>query len=210
MNNSFQVGVTGGIGAGKSTVTKILTILGFPVYDSDSRAKQLMNSDNELREAIIAEFGEQSFQNGELNRTYLATSVFNNPEKLARLNSLVHPSVGKDYLGWMQNQKSSIVIKEAALLFEAGIAENLDFVIVVSAPVPKRIDRVVQRDNRTEEQVVEIMDRQWPFEKVKELADGIIVNDEETPLIPQVLEMVDIIKRKAGMQNANRPNKTTQ
>lgn len=185
----MQIGVTGGIGSGKSLVCHIFALLGVPVYDADSRAKTLMTTDGILVSQIKKEFGVLSFRSdGTLNREYLAEHVFSHPDKLAILNSLVHPRVGEDYGRWVMEQTGSYVLKEAALLFEAKSNQALDKIIVVSAPEELRIKRVLQRDkHRTEQQVRDIIRNQLKEEEKLKLADYIIRNDESTPLIPQVL-----------------------
>lgn len=186
----MQIGITGGIGSGKSLVCKIFHVLGVPVYDADSRAKAIMTTDGILIDQIKKEFGSLSFRNdGSLNREYLS-SVFNDPEKLKKLNSLVHPRVAQGYIHWVNHQSYPYVIKEAALLFEAGSNRNLNYVIVVAAPEELRIKRVLERDtHRTQEQVRAIIENQMDEgEKVK-LADFVINNDEGELLIPQVLQL---------------------
>lgn len=186
----LKVGITGGIGSGKSSVCKIFEVLGVPVYYADDRAKALMTEDPDLVAGLIARFGADTYQNGQLNRPYLAEKVFNDKEALAALNALVHPAVAKDALKWHQQyQNAQYTIKEAALLFEAGSYKQLDQVIVVTAPKAIRIKRVMQRDGSTQEQVEARMDNQWPEEKKIELADHIIVNDGEHELIDQVMKL---------------------
>lgn len=187
----MQIGITGGIGSGKSLVSRIFNLLGVPVYDADSRAKSIMTTDGILVSQIKKEFGVLSYRaDGGLNREYLAEHVFGDAEKLKRLNSLVHPRVGEDFTRWAKEQSSAYVLKEAALLFEAGSNTALSKIIVVSAPEALRINRVLQRDkHRTVQQVKDIIRNQLEEEKKLKLADYIIVNDESKPLIPQVLEL---------------------
>ena len=183
------VGVTGGIGSGKSTVCKVFSILGIPVYSADDRAKWLIAHDPTLKKDISSCFGEKSFfPDGTLNRSYLAEEVFSDPEKVKKINSLVHPLVASDFYEWSTAQTSAYVIKEAALLFESGSANQLDFVIQVSSPVKIRIARVLMRDpHRSESQVNHIIDQQMPDEKKNELADFVIKNTENKLIIPQIL-----------------------
>jgi dephospho-CoA kinase len=157
------LGVTGGIGSGKSLVCRIFQVLGTPVYNSDLRAKQLMVEDEALIGQIKAAFGEQSYSKGNLNRQYLAEKVFSDSEKLELLNSLVHPAVGRDFRIWVdRNASQSYLLKEAALIFETGSNKLLDQTILVSAPQQLRIARVLCRDSqRTEEQVRAIISNQW-------------------------------------------------
>lgn len=192
LNHTLQIGITGGIGSGKSLVCRIFAQLGVPVYDADSHAKKLMTTDGILISGIKKEFGDLSYYpDGALNRKYLADHVFNNENKLALLNNLVHPRVGADYEQWVrQHSKHRYVIKEAALLFEAGSAKALDQIIVVSAPESMRIKRVLSRDaHRTVEQIREIVGKQMPEDEKLKRADHIIVNDETQMIIPQVLKL---------------------
>lgn len=192
------VGITGGIGSGKSTVCKLFTLLGIPVYTADDRAKWLMSHEPQLKEKILALFGTESYHsNGELNRGYLAETVFFNPEKVAALNALVHPAVGKDFAEWVSQQNAPYLIKEAALLFETGVAKELDFVINVSSPLRVRMARVLLRDpQRTEEQVNQIIDQQLPDEEKNELADFSIKNTDNKLLLPQVIALHEQLIRK--------------
>lgn len=183
----YTVGVTGGIGAGKSMVTKVFSTLGIPTYDADTQAKKLMNSNAELKTAITNLFGAQAYQDDLLNRKFIASRVFTDHSLLDQLNSLVHPAVANDFQDWSLNQKSIYVIKEAALLFEAGSYKTLDKIIVVTAPEALRINRVINRDNRSEQEVRDIIAKQWPQSEKEKLADYVITNDEQTMIIPQVL-----------------------
>lgn len=188
----MQIGITGGIGSGKSLVCKIFNALGVPTYDADSRAKMVMTTDGILVEAIKKEFGILSYDaKGTLNRQYLANTVFNQPEKLKRLNELVHPRVALDYEQWVHTQANvKYVLKEAALLFESGSYQALHKVIVVIAPETLRIQRVLQRDTqRSAEQTREIIRNQMAEDEKIRRADYVITNDETTLLIPQVLNL---------------------
>lgn len=191
LKTPLQIGITGGIGSGKSLVSQIFNLLGVPVYDADSRAKSIMTTDGILVSQIKKEFGVLSFRSdGGVNREYLAEHVFNDPEKLKRLNGLVHPRVGEDFKRWVNEQHSVYILKEAALLFEAGSNAALTKIIVVSAPEELRIRRVLQRDkHRTVQQIKDIIRNQLKEEEKLERADYIIVNDESKLLIPQVLEL---------------------
>lgn len=204
MSRPLQIGVTGGIGSGKSTVVKIFSCLGIPTYDADSRAKILMSTDAGLIKQITTEFGTESYDDrGKLNRRYLAENVFENPERLNKLNSFVHPRVGRDFDFWVgQNKTSKYVIKEAALLYESGSAARLDKVIVVTAPESIRIDRVMKRDNRSVAEIKNIIQRQWPQEKLQSMADYIIANDESKLLIPQVLSIHQKLSASIGLITA--------
>lgn len=193
MNNKgpLCVGITGGIGSGKSTVCRIFQILGIPVYSADDRAKWLMANEPTLKAKISEAFGAESYlPDGSVNRKYLAEQVFSDPEKVKLINSLVHPAVGQDFVSWSQMQTAPYVLKEAALLFESGSAKELDYLINVSSPIKVRIARVLMRDpHRSEKQVNDIIDQQLPDEQKNELADFVIKNTENKLLIPQVLEI---------------------
>lgn len=191
MKTPLQVGITGGIGSGKSLVSHIFKLLGVPIYDADSRAKSIMTTDGILVSQIKKEFGVLSYRaDGSVNREYLAEHVFSDPKKLKRLNELVHPRVGVDFKRWAEEQRTPYVLKEAALLFEAGSNKALDKIIVVSAPEELRIKRVLQRDrHRTAEHVRDIIRNQLKEEEKLKLSDYIIVNDGSSPVIPQVLEL---------------------
>ena len=203
MSNSrpLLVGITGGIGSGKSTVCKLFTLLGVPVYTADDRAKWLMSHDTTLKEKILAAFGAESYHStGELNRGYLAETVFSNPEKVTSLNALVHPAVGKDFALWVSQQNAPYLIKEAALLFETGAAKELDFVINISSPLRVRMARVLLRDpQRTEEQVNQIINQQLRDEEKNELADFSIKNSDNKLLLPQVIALHEQLLNKAKM-----------
>lgn len=188
----LQIGITGGIGSGKSLVARIFNCLGVPVYDADSHAKELMTTDGILISNIKKEFGELSFNtDGSLNRKYLGSTVFNDAEKLKKLNSLIHPRVARDYEQWVENRRGvPYVMKEAAILFETNSNTGLNKAIVVSAPETLRIQRVLQRDtHRTEEDIRAIMGKQMPEDEKLKRGDFIIRNDEKVLLIPQVLDL---------------------
>ena len=173
MKKTLQIGITGGIGSGKSTVCRVFSTLGVPVYDADSRAKSLMTTDGILMSQIKKEFGTLSFRSdGTIDREYLAQTVFQDKEKLAELNKLIHPRVALDFERWVSEQKNDYVLKEAALLFEAKSHQLLDKIIVVHAPAEVRIKRVLQRDpQRTRQQVEDIIQNQMSDEeKSKPLA----------------------------------------
>jgi len=183
----LKVGITGGIGSGKSTVAHIFETLGIPVYYADDAAKRLMNEDEGLKQLVQQQFGEAAYANGQLNRAYLSAQVFNNPDKLAMLNAMVHPATIADAARWMQQQTAPYAIKEAALIFESGAQENLDKVIGVFAPKAVRIKRVMNRDGITREEVMARMNKQINETIKMRLCDYVITNDEQQLLIPQVL-----------------------
>ena len=185
----LKIGLTGGIGSGKSTVAKIFETLGIPVYYADAEAKRLMNSSETLKKVIRQNFGEATYENDQLNRKYLAGIVFNDPEKLELLNALIHPVTINDAEQWMQQQSAPYSIKEAALLFESGATENLDFIVGVYAPQALRIKRVMKRDGLTTDEIMKRINRQVNEEMKMKLCDFVITNNEQELLVPQVLKL---------------------
>ncbi len=183
----LRIGLTGGIGSGKSTVAHIFEVLGIPVYYADDAAKELMNSDAQLKSAIKKEFGDEIYKDGKLNRQSLAKVVFNDPVKLEILNSIVHPVTIRDADNWMSRQTTPYVIKEAALLFESGAAKHVDHVIGVYASEDLRIKRAMERDSISREEVIKRMNRQLDEDTKMKSCDFIINNDEQQLVIPQVL-----------------------
>lgn len=199
----LQIGITGGIGSGKSLVARIFRTFGVPTYDADSRAKYVMTTDGILISNIKKEFGELSFHpDGTLNRPFLSEKVFTNAERLAALNKMVHPRVAEDYDKWVSTHaKDEYVIKEAALLFESGSHKVLDGVVVVYAPEAIRIERVAMRDKeRSVDQIRSIIAQQLPEEEKIKLADAVIWNDESRLVIPQVLALHGRFKKMAVQQ----------
>jgi dephospho-CoA kinase len=185
----LRIGLTGGIGSGKSTVAKVFETLGVPVYYADEAAKRLMNEDEILKEKIQQHFGKEVYIDGKLNRTYLSSIVFNDSKKIEQLNALVHPVTIQDAIDWMQQQTTPYTIKEAALIFESGSQAGLDKVIGVYAPAPLRILRVMKRDNISREDVLSKMNKQIDEEMKMRLCDYVITNDEQELVLPQVLEL---------------------
>ena len=184
----YKVGITGGIGTGKSVACAVFAVLGIPVYDADSRAKWLTEHDPRIRKELTDWLGEEAFAGGTYNRAYIASTVFKDEAKTARLNAIIHPRVGTDFEDWISRQQAPYVLKEAALLYEAGSYKELDSMIVVAAPLEVRINRVLKRDpQRNREQVLQIIRRQWPDEQKQSMADHILYNDESSLLIAQIL-----------------------
>jgi len=195
----IKVGITGGIGAGKSLICKLFALNNIPIYDADFFAKYLMQNYTELINKLKATFGNDIYNDkNELQRKVLANIVFNDSYQLQKLNALVHPAVNKHSLEWMNNKIDfPYCIREAALLFESGSHKNLDLVILVTAPIDVRIKRVIERDKTKREAVEARIANQWTEEKKIELADEIIVNDDVQLLIPQV----NAIHQKLVKQN---------
>lgn len=174
----IKVGLTGGIGSGKSTVAKMFIDLGIPVYFSDDNAKRLMATSKVVKRKLIKEFGKKTFVNGVLNKPYLANIIFNNKAKLQAINAIVHPSVGNSFKRWVGKQKSNYVIQENAILFESNKQDDFDIIITVTAPKEIRIARVVERDNVQKEQVLSRINNQLlDSEKIKQ-SDFIVENLE--------------------------------
>jgi len=185
----LKIGLTGGIGSGKTTVAKVFEVLGIPVYYADDSAKEIMHTNELLKKQLIFHFGEDTYVDGKLNRKHLSSIVFADKEKLELLNSLVHPVTIADAEQWFSRQQSPYVIKEAALLFESGAAEGLDYVIGVTAPTAIRMKRVMDRDAVTAEEVKKRMTSQIDETIKIRLCDFIIHNDEQQLILPQVLQL---------------------
>ena len=186
----LKIGITGGIGTGKSMVCKVFELLQIPVYDSDLRAKYVMNTNPVLKQELIQAFGQETFNVHGLNRVYLGSLVFPNPEKLAKLNSLVHPHVKQDFLDWAAAQNAPYVIKEAALMFETEAYKQVDQMITVFAPLEIRLKRLEQRDtHRSEADILHIIGKQLPEEEKIKRADHVIYNDDSQLVIPHVLKL---------------------
>lgn len=187
---SIKVGITGGIGVGKSYVAKIFKTMGIPVYDADTEAKKLMKSHPDIKENLIREFGENTYtKEGELDNKYLAKLVFDNTEKLNKLNAIVHPVVIQHGRDWGERQKTEYSLKEAALLFESGSYKELDYTILVTAPIDVRIARVMGRDGVDREAVLQRMAKQMPEDEKATLADFTVANDGVSALLPQIMEI---------------------
>lgn len=186
----LQIGITGGIGSGKTVVCKIFEVLGYPVFYADDEAKRVMKDDADLVKNIKIAFGEGSYlDNGEVNRKFLADIVFHDQTKLAILNKLVHPATIRAYEEWVKKQQSLLVFKEAALLFESGTYKLSDINVLVTAPFDLRVKRVMKRDKVSEDLVISRASKQMDDDEKEKLADFIIINDDQTALIPQVLKL---------------------
>jgi dephospho-CoA kinase len=194
----LKVGLTGGIGSGKSTVAAIFEILGIPVYYADKEAKRLMIEDEGLPQSIKKLLGEECYLNGILNREYIASVVFNEPEKLEQLNQLIHPLTVTNSLEWMSKQKTPYAIKEAALIFESSSESHLDVIIGVTSPESLRIKRVMERDGIDEAAVRQRMSRQMREEEKIKRCDFVITNDEIVLLTPQVIRIHEALIKIAA------------
>jgi dephospho-CoA kinase len=188
--NILKIGITGGIGAGKTIVSQIFSILGAPVYNADERAKFILHHDAEVRHQVIRNFGDQSYKDEKLDTVFITREVFNHDDKLAKLNSFVHPKVKIDFEKWIREQHSAYILKEAALLYEAGSYKDLDKIITVFSPIELRIERVLTRDpKRTEASIRSIIQKQMSDDEKVLKADYVIYNDDTQLLIPQVIRL---------------------
>jgi len=185
----FKIGITGGIGSGKTTVCKVFELLGVPVFYADDVAKSIMHTDPILKSGILEIFGESSYSKmGELNRNYISSIVFNDNLELEKLNSLVHPAVFRAFDAWVLNhEEAPYVIKEAALLYESDAYKMCNQSILVLSPIESRIRRVKARDGISTEDIQLRMKRQFTDEQKRTFADHILINDEKQLLIPQII-----------------------
>jgi dephospho-CoA kinase len=192
-----KIGVTGGIGSGKSTVARVLETMGYPVFYSDKSAKDIMNSHPEVREELIQLFGLASFLDdgtGDLNRPYLAEIIFKNPKAIQQINSIVHPRVRNSFELFSEKNEGIPVFNEAAILFETGAYKTFDATILVTCPLETRIQRVMQRDKLPREAVEARMNNQWTDEQKLPLATFVIENADNSKVLPQVLEVLTQLK----------------
>ena len=193
----MKVGLTGGIGSGKTLVCRVLEKMGVAVYYADSEARRLMNSDPGLVLQISGLFGNKAYEGGSLNREFIAHRVFNEKELLTRLNELVHPAVRKDFSRWASEQKPAFyVVEEAAILFESGSDRNMDLTVVVFAEKELRVRRAMQRDGSTREQVLNRMNSQMSDEEKMEKTDMVINNDGKEMILPQIINMHNAILKR--------------
>ena len=176
------VGLTGGIGSGKTTVAKMFQELGVPLYIADDRAKILMNTSKVIKRKLVALFGEEAYKEGQLNRPFLASKIFQNADLLKQMNAIVHPKVGSDFMRWKQKQNTAYVLKEAAIIFENNMASHYDYIITVVADLEQRMARVIKRDNTSEDKVLAIVKNQMTDMEKAEQSDFVITNHnlEET------------------------------
>lgn len=186
VKNKRIIGLTGGIGSGKSLIARICGIMGVPVYDADSAAKALYHTDESLKQKVIELFGEAAYSGGDLQRAYLAEKVFADRTLLRKLNQLVHPLVANDFQDWLLRQSSEIVIREAAILFESGSYKDCTSVITVSAPEEVRVHRVKTRDGSSADAISARMEKQWTDAQRRKKADYEIINDNQHLVLPQI------------------------
>lgn len=196
MNDVIKIGLTGGIGSGKTTISKIFELLGIPVYNSDSNAKRLINSNKDLINLYKKLFGADVYDGGELNTKKVAEIIFTNQNILTQVEKMVHKAVRDDFEKWAKNQKSKFVMNEAAIMFESGGDKNMDYIITVYAPKELRIARVINRDDVTKEQVLNRMSKQWEDQLKIEKSHFVIYADENKMVIPQALNIISEIHEK--------------
>lgn len=192
------VGLTGGIGSGKSTVAEIFTQLGVPVYDADTKAKQLLDTDKELHQKLVQLLGDEVSTAGKINRQVMAAKIFADKSLLQKVNGLVHPAVGRHFKQWYAAQNVPYVLREAAILFESGSYKDCAFVITVFAPEEVRIARVMERNGIDEDEVKARMQHQWPEEEKLKRADFVLYNDGKQSIIKQVLRLHEDLISKAN------------
>lgn len=196
MGKTLRIAVTGGIGSGKSVVSHLLSLMGIPVYDCDSRAKALMESDIFIRQGLVRMFGEDCYDSaGHLNRSQLAARIFVDRNAIERVNSLVHPRVVSDFDAWAEQQSAPMVAVETAILFESGMNEVVDRILLVWADAETCIKRVEGRDGMTRQNVQNRMNNQMPLDDLLLLCDYAVHNDGNEAVFPQVMEFIDIMKR---------------
>lgn len=186
----IRIGITGGIGSGKTTICKIFEQLDVPVYEADHWAKTITNTDTEIKKELFRQFGEDLFNENGLDRNKLAEIIFNNSEALNKVNQIIHPKVIDHFNDWCkQYENKKYVIQEAAVLFESGFYKLFNKMITISAPVELRIERIRNRNNFTREKIMSIINNQWTDEEREKVADYIIINDEKQSVMPQVLKI---------------------
>ena len=189
------VGITGGIGSGKSLISRLLRMRGFAVYDSDTRAKALYDEDEMLRSELIHQFGEHLYKDGVLDRRALATVVFSDAQKLAALDALVHPAVFRDFELWRSAHSDKIVFVESALLLQTDFRNLVDRVVLVDAPLEVRLQRAAQRDGTTECQIAQRAARQLSSDEMRQMADFVIINDDSQSVLIQVDTLVKCLEK---------------
>jgi dephospho-CoA kinase len=191
----LKVGITGGIGSGKSIVSKIIETLGFPVFNSDQVSKDLVNTDPEIKAGLIELFGKEIYSKDGVNKPLLAKIIFSDDKALTKVNALIHPKVRQAFTDFAENTSSPIVFNEAAILFETGANKQLDEMILVTAPEELRIKRVMSRDGVSEDEVKQRMNKQWSDDKKIELADFVLINDDKEPLLKQVVDVLSNLSK---------------
>ncbi|MBR6659559.1 MAG: dephospho-CoA kinase [Paludibacteraceae bacterium] len=190
----IRIGITGGMGAGKSVISEMMRCLGIPVYDADIASKKILNSNTKVKTQLIELLSEEIFSNGQLNRPLMAQLIFNNNELLLKTNAIIHPAVFDDFIAWSEAQNKEVVACETAILFESGMVSYFDSILMVSAPLEIRIERCLKRNNFTREQVLERIAKQMDESKKIELSDFVIDNDNRKALYPQLKNFLNNLK----------------
>jgi dephospho-CoA kinase len=191
----IKIGLTGGIGSGKSVVSSLLEVMNIPVYVADTESKRLTDASPLIRSRLTALLGESIYREGLLDRKRLASCIFNDPEMLKRVNEAIHPEVNRHFLAWVEQQRAGVCAIETAILFESGFHRDVDVAVMVEAPLELRIGRTALRDGVSREDVVRRINNQWPDEVKKKQADYIICNDGRHALIPQVRALLSVISQ---------------
>ena len=188
---AIKIGLTGGIGSGKSVVSHLLETMGIPVYIADDEAKRITSNNNEIRQQLVSLLGEKVFINGKLNKPLLAAYLFSDPEHTKIINGIIHPKVKEDFIDWTsKNNHYPVIAIESAILIEAGFANEVDIIAMVYAPLKLRLERLAQRDSSSKKQILKRIQSQMADEEKKSMAHFVIVNDEEMPIIPQIIELM--------------------
>ena len=190
----IRIGITGGMGAGKSVISEMMRCLGITVYDADIASKKILNSNTKVKTQLIELLGEEIFSNGQLNRPLMAQLIFNNNELLLKTNAIIHPAVFEEIIAWSETQNKEVVACETAILFESGMVSYFDSILMVSAPLEIRIERCIKRNNFTREQVLERIAKQMDESKKIELSDFVIDNDNRKALYPQLKNFLNNLK----------------
>lgn len=192
---TVKIGITGGIGSGKTIVCEVFRIFGVPVFQADFVAGKLINTDTVIKNELIHLYGNEIYNTDrKINREMLAGIIFNNNVELEKVNAIVHPAVRNEYMVWLKNQKTDYIIHEAAILFESGFYKMMDYTILVTAPEELRIERVIKRNGISRENVVSRIARQWPDSEKRKFATFELINDNKSLLIPQIIEIDKKIK----------------
>ena len=187
----LKIGLTGGIGSGKSTIAKIIETLGYPVYISDSKASELINRDEEIKKHLIELFGKDIYQpNGNLDKKRLAGIIFNDKEAIKQVNGIVHPAVTRDFMEWCSAQRRPLLFFESAILFEAKLENLFDYIILITTDLETRVERVISRDSTTREKVIERVNNQMSDEIKQTKSDFVIYNNNDDKVIKQILSII--------------------
>lgn len=193
---AIKIGITGGIGSGKSVVSRLLEIMGIPVYISDIEAKRITNTNEVVRQELCTLVGQDVFREGILNRPLLASYMFGHPDHVKEVNRIIHPQVKNDFRQWTARlDKVRFVGMESAILWEAGFRDEVDVMIMVYAPLEVRVERAMKRDSSSKELIMKRIEAQMSDEIKQKYADFVIVNNDETPLIPQVLDLISLLSK---------------